>query len=514
MPKKSRTDLVLEKVLPKVIPSEAEVNETREVIQKIEKAVDKVTKKHKLAYTLAGSYIRNTWLPNKKEFDVFVCFPESLSREKLEEKGLLVGKKIVKELKGKYVIAYAEHPYVRAQITHKSTLLPALITEPEGKGQPTKKGKATKVTKKAKPVQEKRIYDLDIVPCYAVKKATEIKSAVDRTPFHNKWIEKNLPEKLSTDVRLFKQFCKGLRIYGSDTKTQGLSGYLCELLIIHYGSFKKLLAAASRWSPGEAFIDLGNHHPKGVPENLKTRFKDQPLVVIDPVDHQRNVAAAFSTENFMKLAGSAKSFLEKPSESLFFPMIDFDPKKLESLMKARKTQFLVVTFKHPNVIVDVLWPQMRKTAKRISAILDEYEFAVEGQDVWSDDREKCAMFFEMKVWELPEIKKVGGPPVFLKQKVIEFRNKYEPIGRIWVEDEYLYAEVKRGFLNAEAKLKDSLKDKECGLKAKGIASYIATSIAKSGFQMLKDPKQILEFAKQNPEFGELLQKYLEKGLDK
>jgi len=62
------------------------------------------------------------------------------------------------------VIAYAEHPYVRAQITHKTESKPA----------------------------EKIVYDVDIVPCYAVKKATEIKSAVDRTPFHNKWLEKNL----------------------------------------------------------------------------------------------------------------------------------------------------------------------------------------------------------------------------------------------------------------------------------------------------------------------------------
>jgi tRNA nucleotidyltransferase (CCA-adding enzyme) len=459
------------------------VNETRAVIQLIEKAADKITKKHKLAYTLAGSYIRNTWLPDKKEFDVFICFPEDLKREKLEEKGLLVGKKIVKELKGKYLIAYAEHPYVRAQITHKTG------------GKP--------------PV--KNAYDVDIVPCYTVKSATEIKSAVDRTPFHNKWLEKNLPPRLSTDVRLFKQFCKGIRIYGSDTKTQGLSGYLCELLVIHYRGFQKLLQAITKWGPGEVLVDLEKHHKGLVPENLKERFRDQPLIAIDPVDLNRNVAAAFSVENFMKLVSAAKAFLQSPSESFFFRKIEFDPRKLEKLMKERKTQVLVLAFIRPNVIVDVLWPQMRKTLKRLEAILAEYEFSVEGADVWSDDKEKCAMFFEMEVWELPEIRKIGGPPVFLKQRALEFKNKYEPMGRLWVEGEYLYAEVKRKFLTAESRLKDILKDKEKKLLEKGIASYVASSIAKKGFQVLKDDK-VPKFARDNPEFGELLQSYFGKKL--
>ena len=46
---------------------------------------------------------------------------------------------------------------------------------------------------------------------------------------------------------------------------------------------------------------------------------------------------------------------------------------------------------------------------------------------------------------------------------------------------------------------------------KGIASHIAESIGKKGFQILDD-REITRFAEENPEFGELLQKYFEKSM--
>ncbi len=470
MPKKSRLDGVLEAVLGEITPTGEELAETQKVIEDVLKAVEKVTKKHKLTYVLAGSFIRNTWLPDKKEFDIFICFPETLSRNKLEEKGLLVGKKIAKEARGRYVIAYAEHPYVKARI--------------QG-------------------------YDVDIVPCYAVKSASQIKSAVDRTPFHNRWLEKHLDEKLVPDVRLFKQFCKGMKIYGSDTKTEGLSGYLCELLIIYFGGFKKLLEGISKWEPGSVLIDLEKHHPKGeIPEELKSRFRDQPLIVIDPVDPKRNVAAAFSSRNFMKLVEAAREFLKKPDKGYFFRKISVDYRKLENEIKKRETKLILLVFRHPNVIVDVLWPQMRRTARRLANIMDDNEFKVMGFDVWSDDREKCAILLELEVSELPEIKEVEGPLVFMKQRALEFRSKYEPIGKVWVEDDYWKAEVKREFTRPEELLKGILKNSENRLKENGIASYIAKSVSKR-FEVM-DEKKILEMARQIKEFGEFLQEYFEK----
>ena len=212
---------ILSRVLKKVIPTEKERRSIETAVKKIEDAVEKTIKPLGLSYTFAGSFLRDTWLPNKKEFDVFILFPENYPREKLESEGLKIGKKIMKILDGTYKIAYAEHPYVRGTFGE---------------------------------------YSVDIVPCYAVKSATQIKSAVDRTPFHNRWLLKNFSPEMSDEVRLFKQFCKANGIYGSDAKTEGLSGYLCELLIVKYKTFQNLIKAVSKWEPGRVFIDLEGYH--------------------------------------------------------------------------------------------------------------------------------------------------------------------------------------------------------------------------------------------------------------
>ncbi len=125
--------------------------------------------------------------------------------------------------------------------------------------------------------------DVDLVPCYHVDSATRIQSAVDRTPFHTRYITDRI-NGLIDDVLLLKQFTKAGGIYGSDQMTEGFSGYLCELLILYYGGFTPLIRAAATWRPG-LVIDIENHVAK--------KF-DEPLVVIDPVDPKRNVAAAVS----------------------------------------------------------------------------------------------------------------------------------------------------------------------------------------------------------------------------
>src|SRR3989338_5555780 len=210
-------DLVLQNVLKKITPSEQEKQAVHAVIEDVLEETKIIIKPHCLSVVLAGSFTRNTWLSHKKEFDIFIQFPVETSREDLEKLGLELGKKIVKSFKGSHVIAYAEHPYVRSKI----------------------KG-----------------YDVDIVPCYKVESAEKIKSAVDRTPFHNQYLSKKLHPHQSAEVRLMKMLCKVNGLYGSDLKTQGFSGYLCELLIVKYDDFKTLLKEVSGWLPGQVFIDL------------------------------------------------------------------------------------------------------------------------------------------------------------------------------------------------------------------------------------------------------------------
>ncbi len=457
-------DLVLQKVLQKIIPSAQEAGAVHSVIGDVLAETEKIIKPHGFSVVLAGSFTRNTWLSHKKEFDIFIQFPVETEREELEKKGLEIGKRIVKSFKGSHVVAYAEHPYVKSKING---------------------------------------YDVDIVPCYKVESAEKIKSAVDRTPFHNKYLSKNLHPHQSADVRLLKTFTKMNSLYGSDLKTQGFSGYLCELLIIKYDSFKNLISQASNWLPGQVFIDL-----EGKYNGNKKEFWGQSLAAIDPVDPKRNVAAALSPAVFVKFVKLCQNFLENPSEKFFFKREE-KTKAAELLknIKSRGTLFLGVKFSRQEVVDDIIYPQLRKTAKRLLDILKEYEFAVLGSAVHTD-KKSCLIILELETWNLPNIRRITGPPVFAIKNSQEFVNKYKKLGRVWVEEDRWVAEVKRQFKEADKKLVDTLSESAKILKAKGIASYMADSIAK-GFKVL-DAKQLLKTA--DEELLETIRDYLEENV--
>ena len=446
-----RLDFVLQTVLKKITPSEEESKKIHNVIQNVLEQTKNTIKPHGLSVVLAGSFTRNTWLAHKKEFDLFIQFPEDTTREKLEKLGLEVGKKIAESLKGSYLIAYAEHPYVRSKISG---------------------------------------YDVDIVPCYKVASAEKIKSAVDRTPFHNEYLSKNLKKTQSAEVRLLKQLCKTNGLYGSDLKTQGFSGYLCELLTIEYGNFKNLVVSASKWLPGQVFIDLCKKY-----SGDKKEFSGQPLVIIDPVDPKRNVAAALSPSRFMKFIDVCKELVSKPSPSLFYRKESVNKSKLGSNLKKRETLFVGIKFKRPledgtksqPIVDDIIYPQLRKTAKRIVDILQEYEFVCNDNWIWCS-QEECVILVELSVWKLPSLRKIIGPPIFAVKHSEEFLKKYRT-GRLWVEADRWCAETKRQFIHAENKIKNLLSETSNNLKSKGIASHMADSLAK-GFKLLST-KEIL-----------------------
>jgi len=354
-----KTREVLKEVLKKIKPSVGQRKKFNSLSTKLLEAVNRESARFRGKAIIAGSLTRDTWLPSKNEFDVFVIFPKSISEETLEKYGLEIGKKVIEDLGGTWRIEYAQHPYVRGSIGN---------------------------------------VDVDIVPCYEVESGEKIQSAVDRTPFHVKYLDKNLPRQLSDDVRLLKAFLKANEIYGADTKTEGFSGYICELLVINYGRFKGVLQGVNEWKPRE-IIDIEKYWEEKDCKKLRKGFKDEILIIIDPVDKNRNAAAAISAENFYKFKKIAKEFLKEPRSELFFKK-SFKPlteKELKFHLQNRGTELFIIKFGKPDVVPDILWPQLRRATKRLEGILKEYEFKVHRSDSWSDEKDICAILLEMEI---------------------------------------------------------------------------------------------------------------------
>jgi tRNA nucleotidyltransferase (CCA-adding enzyme) len=312
---------------------------------------------------LVGSAARGTWLSGDHDLDIFLGVPPGGD--------LGAALEIARLIAPDHEEKYAEHAYVHARM--------------DG-------------------------FEVDLVPCYLVEDAARLLSAVDRTPFHTKYVGSRITGR-EDDVLLLKQFMKGVNVYGSELKTGGFSGYLAELLVLCYGSFAAVLQAASAWRPGQR-LDLEGH---GIGRH------DEPLIMVDPVDPGRNVAAALTLDRMLQFASVARSFLAEPKLDFFFPppQAPLSDEELIALINARGTMPILLEFAAPDVVEDVLYPQLRKAEGSVKALIERNGFSMLRSDV-STYRDRVVMLFEMQVWQLSKACPRIGPPVWQADHLSRF----------------------------------------------------------------------------------------------
>jgi len=140
-----------------------------------------------------------------------------------------------------------------------------------------------------------------------LKKASEVVNITDISPLHSKWVNK-FGKGLKDEIRLAKQFCKANKLYGAESHITGFSGYVLEILTIHYKGFKNLIKAITKWKP-KVIIDTEKYHKKPLFDLDKSKTHS-PIIIIDPVQKSRNASAAVDIEKFNKLIQYSKEFLK------------------------------------------------------------------------------------------------------------------------------------------------------------------------------------------------------------
>jgi len=366
-------DAVVERVRERVTPEKAEQaaleRAVADILQRVEAAAADVPVETDVV--LAGSTARGTWLPEERDVDIFVKFPPSLDSGALATYGLDIGHAALPESREEY----AEHPYV---------------------------------------VGAYEEFQVDVVPCYDLEDATAIQSAVDRTPFHTRYVVERLTDELAAEVRVCKQLFTAIGVYGSDLRTRGFSGFLTELLVLEYGGFRELVDAAADWKPS---VRLD-------PEGHGTATFEDPLVVVDPTDPERNVAAVLSPANVARVQHFARDLLADSREALF------ERPRREPLSTAevrerfadRGTTPVALRFVAPDVVDDELWPQLERSRASIAAELDRRGFDVVRSAAFADD--DAVLLFELAVAERPRIERHEGPPVHVREHAEAFYRTY------------------------------------------------------------------------------------------
>tara|TARA_B100000941_G_scaffold270339_1_gene228218 strand:+ start:1458 stop:2633 length:1176 start_codon:yes stop_codon:yes gene_type:complete len=336
---------LFDEVLEKIRPKENEITKIKKIYNNLK---NKITEQN-LEPLIVGSIAKGTNLKGA-DIDLFIKFNEDAD---LKYEGLKVARKILPN--GKEL--YAQHPYLRGEI--------------EGIG-------------------------VDLVPCYTIKDSSKSISAVDRTPFHTKWVNENIDGR-EDEVRLAKQFLKGAGAYGANAAIGGFSGYLVEILIIKYKNFKNLIQEISRWKPPVII------------ENVENAQK-AAMMIRDPVDEKRNVSAGVTLKGLGTAILAAKGFLNNPTLDFFFPKD-----------KVRKTKGLVTTviLPHPGGNEETVLPWLQRQGRKINNAIADFEPIAWNANLGNN----CFLVFETATIELPDIVPHKGPAPW-EDGALDFLKKY------------------------------------------------------------------------------------------
>lgn len=315
---------------------------------------------------LDGSVAKDTWLSRQVDLDIFIRLPTDIPKESFGERCIPIAREALRP--AKIIERYAEHPYAETYVDNVR---------------------------------------VNVVPCYNVARGAW-KSATDRTPFHTEYIRSHLTTEQRDQVRLLKAFMTGIGTYGADIKTGGFSGMLCETLTAAKGSFRSALTAAADWKPRTVIDVEAYYRERG--EELEDLFGDD-LIVIDPVDKGRNLAASVTRRRLWEFVSAARLLLADPSLRYFFPPEPKTPTTARMRKLLSDRHLVAFGVGRIEAVVDILWSQLYRTENALASHLKSNGFEVVRSESWSNEKDLSVILFEVSTEPLGAVYLHRGPEV-------------------------------------------------------------------------------------------------------
>ena len=367
---------IISKIGKSVIPSNGIKKVKKQIADEAFVLVENQIKNYPeiIGLEFGGSYAKGTWLSSEADIDIFIKFKKSTSEEKFTE----ISEKVGFESMKKYspYVRYSEHPYVEARI------------------------KKTKI---------------NVVPCYDVN-IGEWKSSADRSPFHTKFMQNALTPEMRNEVRILKTFLKLTEIYGAEISKQGFSGYVSEVLILNFGSFENVIETIAKIQQNQII-------------GKTSKVFETPIIIADPIDGNRNLAAAISIENIGKFILACRSFKNKPTPQFF------KSKKLKS-SKNNLENVLVVKFNFKMRSPDIIWGQIKRATTSLATQLELGGFNVLRTKSYSDERNEAYLFFLLESTKIPKKYSKSGPEFFRENDCNSFISKnISKTELMWIGDD-------------------------------------------------------------------------------
>lgn len=408
-----KTKALLASVLSEITPSDDEVKRQSAVASSVVSGLNKALFSVKARAELGGSFRKRTQLRGSNEVDVFVLFDykKYFGNDKAVS-DVLAG--VLKRIFPDFIRLHGSRDYFQVLISP---------------------------------------YTLELIPILDLKRSSQSVNITDVSPFHARWVNRH-SKGLVGEIRLAKAFCAGQGVYGAESHIRGFSGYACEVLVIHYGSFIKLLRAASGWA-GKVVIDTEGFYRRKNPILFLNRSKTlSPVILIDPVQPGRNVTAALDDGSFSRFVKASGAFLSNPNISFFREKTVTKDAIVRSNVK--HARLLLVEVVPESNKADVMGAAVRLRYERIRAALSESHFVVR-KCAWQFDGKKGLLWFVIST-ALPEPYEVArGPEVSDRDNSIRFRKRHKPV---FVRGGRLYAKVRRRFLTPEPLVVSAVRNPE------------------------------------------------------
>ncbi len=401
--KSRRLDAVVEAMLREVKPSEREIRDTTRMANELMGRLKGALPRN-VEIILAGSIARGTQMSGNTDIDIFLLFPKSAAKDELERKGLSAARSIIDTKKNERCeVKYAEHPYARLSLEDMG------IT-------------------------------VDVVPAYRIAKADEMGTAVDRTQLHNEFVIAHMTQKQRDAVRVMKAFLDRHGIYGAEAMTEGFSGYLCELLVHHYGSFQQAVAAFAAAKTPLVIDPEKRAVMTGAAASAQIKKFNSAFIVIDPTDSDRNVAANVSPDSLARASLASRALLRNPGKGTFNRAGHSDVGargRLSSLAKGLGASVYVVNFVAPDIAEDIIWQQLKRLSVRLGTALGSNGFTPLMSLQRLHERDALVAFIVRDALIKAELAK--GPSAFMAEAASRFIRARKGNGLVSLEGDRLYA---------------------------------------------------------------------------
>ena len=430
-------DKIFNTALNKIIPSKEEIKFINGIILKLKKLLGTRAKRLNINYTKieaqGSTGIKQTQLKGDYDIDLFVGLDydqykpkyEGLSKNKLKKESKkdfleLCTNWIIKSLQAKEFInprlLYAEHPYVTVDFLTNNTKIKIDIV---------------------------LFFDLEL----DYIKARGPITAVDRSPWHGRFVRDKLTIPQKNDVRLLKQFFKAAHCYGDKSAVGkvGFIGYSAELLIYYLGDLNTLFRRFHELETKP--LDYYNRSETELMEII--HFQNDYLIVIDPIDKNRNVASAISKRAYKYCKHIISKFLEKPSES-YFEQTEIKEADLTKFKETKITHFFIAEFFnqdkdiHYTINRDKLYSladSIKATGEREYSHNERFG-SIQFELYFDDILNEFDLAFYVEHPEISESFLRQGPPLIEKFHTKKFKEKNP---NYFVKDDYLWVETKREY---------------------------------------------------------------------